>query len=352
MAYTTINKPVDYFNTITYTGDGVTPKTITGVGFQPEWVWVKRRNDAAGHNLYDVVRGAGSDKNLQSNSTGAEGSGSPNLYGYINAFASDGYTTTAGTTDNTSFNKNNDTYVAWNWLAGGSASSNTDGSITSSVSANTTSGFSIVSYTGNGSADATVGHGLGVTPAMIIIKNRGNTTNWDLWINTFGSGEGIILNLTSAKATDSTKFPTLPTSSVFYPGTNNGTNQNTYSMIAYCFAEKKGFSKFGSYTGNGSSDGTFVYTGFKPALVMTKCSSTTGNWKTSWSVDHLNGTGRNLAPNLSAAENTANKIDILSNGFKCRATDTDRNGSGRTYIYMALAQNPLVTSGGTPATAR
>ena len=350
MAYTTINKPADYFNTKLYSGDSNTTQDITGVGFQPDWVWIKARTEVHQHNLFDVIRGV--TKNIVSNGTNAEAT--TDQYGYLASFDSDGFTTQKGSNTNQwNVNQSGEDYVAWNWLAGGTASDNTDGSITSSVSANTTSGFSVVKWTGTGGSQ-TIGHGLGVKPEMIIIKNTDKTCAWVVYNKTIDATDYISLNDTDARADYAGYFAdTEPTSSVFTVGTDtDACGASGQVVIAYCFNSVKGYSKIGSYTGNGSTDGTFVYTGFKPAFVMTKSTSNTGNWKTSWSVDHLNGTGRNLAPNLSAAENTANKIDILSNGFKCRATDTDRNGSGRTYIYMAFAENPLVTSGGTPATAR
>ena len=361
-----IDKPNQYFNTLTYTGDGVSPKTITGVGFQPDWLWVKRRNDAAGHNLYDAVRTAGSDKNLQSNGNGAEGSGSPNLYGYVNAFASDGYTTTAGTTDNTSFNKNNDTYVAWNWLANGSGSANTDGSINSTVSANTTSGFSIVTWTGN-ATESTIGHGLSSAPTIFIVKNRTDAGNdWRVGqvltsSNNMTDGNGYYLDWNDTKASTNPgsavlfgATPTAPTSSVFTVGTNNGINGSGDDMLAYCFHSVKGYSKMGSYIGNGSTDGTFVYTGFKPAMIIIKAQSAVADW---YILDNKrdpeNVVEGALRPNLSNAESTTiNDTDFLSNGFKIRSTSGSTNGSGTTYIYMAFAENPIVGSNNIPATAR
>jgi hypothetical protein len=337
MAYTDIDKSDDYFNTVLYTGDGNSNRSVTGVGFQPDWTWIKRRNTDGYNVLFDAVRGP--TNWLYSNSSESEDSAS---YTDNAAFISDGFKPdNAGAT-----NASGSTYVGWSWLASNSTASNTDGSITSTVSANTTSGFSIVSWT-NSSGSQTIGHGLGTAPQVVITKERNNSGSWNSYFSAVGNAHRMVLQGTNAKISTSVWNSTNPTSTVF-----SFNDSISSTMIAYCFAEKKGFSKFGSYTGNGSSDGPFVYTGFKPAFVMTKCSSTSGNWKTSWAVGHVNGTGRNLSPNLISGDNSANKIDILSNGFKCRASDTDRNGSGRTYIYMAIAENPFVTSTGIPGLAQ
>jgi hypothetical protein len=288
MAYTTIKKPSDYFNTVTYTGDGTSPRSITGVGFQPDFLWIKDRSTSYEHRLMDAVRG--SNKVLHSSATTTESS---EEYYTVSSFDSDGWTGRSGTGTNqviTGGNDNGDNFVAWNWLANGAGVSNTDGSITSTVSANTTSGFSIVSYTGNGSSTGSnvVGHGLGTTPSMIIIKARAGTNannNWFCWHKGLSANNNISLSLTNAQFTTSFAssgiINTSPTSTTF--GFDSGTslvniNESGTTYIAYCFNEVKGFSKFGSYTGNGSTDGTFVYTGFKPAFVMIKNSSSTGAW--------------------------------------------------------------------------
>ena len=364
MAYTTINKPADYFNTVLWSGDGTSPRTITGVGFQPEWVWLKHRSGTGtrDHYLSDVVRGA--TKSLNSNTTDPDVTEESN--GYTSAFASDGFTLTSGSNSIGDVNDSARTYVAWNWLADNtSGSSNTDGSITSSVSASTTSGFSIVSYTGTGSSD-TVGHGLGVTPDMIILKNRSSGSGaWNVWHKDLTSGKNLGLHATVAESdtsvfTQGIILDTTITSSVFgftLAGSNYNVNSTSDNFIAYCFAEKKGFSKFGSYTGNGNADGTFVYTGFKPAFLMVKKSSASGS---DWNLHHNKSPGFNvndnyLAPNSSAAEVTNNSFqifDFCSNGFKCRGTGTGTNASGETHIYMAFASSPLVGSNNIPTTAR
>jgi hypothetical protein len=345
MAYTTINKPSDYFNTKLYTGNGST-QSITGVNFQPDLVWIKNRGSAYSHQLYDVLRGA--TKRIFSDLTTAEETDANAL----TSFDSDGFS--LGT--NVGVNENGVNQVAWSWLANGAGSSNTDGSITSTVSANTTSGFSIVQFTGTG-ANATVGHGLGVTPAMIIVKvTSASGNNWIVWNKNFSNPTDDILrlNTTAAIATISNIWGTSsPNTTTFSLGAGYDNNISGATHIAYCFAEKKGFSKFGSYTGNGNADGTFVYTGFKPAFVMIKETGDLGNWYIYDNKrDTYNVMDSYLLPNVSNAEGTLTAIDALSNGFKCRGTDNDINGSGGSYIYMAFAEFPTVSSTGTPVTAR
>jgi hypothetical protein len=343
MPYTTINKPSLYFNPILYTGTGAT-LSITGVGFKPDWVWIKGRSGATNHGLYDAVRGV--QKDLVSNSSAAETTQTTGL----TAFGSDGFTVGALAKLNTSAA----TYVSWNWLASNTTASNTSGTISSTVSANTTAGFSIVSYTGTG-VNATVGHGLGVAPKMVIVKSRSIAQNWATYhVGLTSAAYRVTLDSTSAEASQPTIFnSTAPTSSVFSIGTNAETNSSGATYIAYCFAEIKGFSKFGKYTGNGSTDGTFTYTGFKPAFVLIKPSSIVGDW---YLFDNkrigYNDFNAQLYPNLSNAEAQDNKIDLFSNGFKIRSTGTSVNGSGTSYIYMAFAENPFVSSTLIPTTAR
>jgi hypothetical protein len=241
-------------------------------------------------------------------------------------------------------NKNAETYVAWQWKANGAGSSNTAGSITSTVSANTTSGFSIVTYTGTG-ANATVGHGLGVAPSMIFIKCRNAGANWLVYHISLGNTKGVVLNATQAESTDSTYWNnTSPTSTVFSLGSGGAANGNTNTHVAYCFAPVAGYSAFGSYTGNGSADGPFIYTGFKPNFVMVKQTNTSGNsW---WMFDGVrsptNAVYNRLVANLSDAEySNSSTFDFLSNGFKLRFSDTAWNGSGSTYIYAAFAESPF-----------
>jgi hypothetical protein len=341
MAYTTIKKPSDYFNTKLYTGTG-SSNAITGVGFQPDWIWFKCRSEAQSHFLFDAVRG--SNKTIQSHTANAEATSTA----LLTSFDSDGFT--VNTDDGV--NGSSKTYAAWNWLADNtSGSSNTDGSITSTVSANTTSGFSIVSYTGTGS-NATIGHGLGVAPAMIIIKARTFVEDWIVYHQSTGNTVKLDLNTYNATNANVTYWNnTSPTSSVFSVGTNDRLNRSGDNYIAYCFAEKKGYSKFGSYTGNGNADGTFVYTGFKPAFFMVKQTNEIRNWNLSDNKrTNFGVSDGNLHPNLSNAENTYEILDFVSNGVKIRNSGNDYNASGGTFIYMAFAEEPLV--GDNPATAR
>jgi len=343
MAYTTVDNPGLFFNTKLWTGNDGSGHAITGVGFQPDFVWIKNRNTTDDHNLFDSVRG--NTKTILSNSNAAEATNTSRL----ESFDSDGITVGA---DNDT-NRNGDSIVGWNWKAnGGTTSSNSNGSITSTVQANTTAGFSIVSYTGTGS-NATIGHGLSSAPSMIIFKTRG-TGNWLVYHQGIGNTHGVFLNTTSAKDDDATYFQdTDPTSSVFSIGTSTLVN-DTNAYIAYCFAEKKGYSKFESYTGNGNADGTFVYTGFRPAFVMIKGTASSRAWNIFDNKrDTFNPTDKLLLPNLSDAELSGYKIDFLANGFKPRDTNTYWNGNGETYIYMAFAENPFVTAGTkAPGTAR
>ena len=464
----TINNGKLYFNTTLYTGNGST-QSITGVGFQPDFVWGKERSSTSSHFLVDVVRG--NTKGLQSDLTNVEFTSS----NYITSFDSDGF----GIGNSGQINENSQTYASWNWLAAGTAPSNTyavkvvsdsgnkyrfddfgtsavtleiseggtftfdqsdssnnghplrfatqadaanssqyttgvttngtpgqagaytritvaasaptlfyyctnhtgmggqantpttnsfssfDGSIQSNISPNTTSGFSIVSWTGSG-ADATVGHGLNSAPTIYIVKNRTDASDWRVGqvltsSNNMTDGNGYYMELNDTKASTNPgsavtwgSTPTAPTSSVFTVGSNNSHNGSSDAMIAYCFHSVNGYSKMGSYTGNGNADGTFVYTGFKPAWVMVKQTNASGE---DWFIcdtkrEGYNAENNRLMPNLSSAESTDSPIDILSNGFKARLSGANVNASGGTYIFMAFAENPFTSSAGTPVTAR
>jgi hypothetical protein len=458
MAYSSVTKPEDYFNTKLYSGTG-SSQAITGVGFQPDWVWIKSRSDALSHALFDSIRGT--TKVLNSNANTAEYTNTDTL----TAFGTDGFTVGS----NTGVNASGETRVSWNWIAGGTApaityvvkvvsdsgnkyrfddfgtsavtlelqeggtytfdqsdssnsghplrfytasdktggeyttgvtttgtpgssgaqtvitvaasaptlyyqcsnhagmggqantnslfgSSNFSGSTQSTVSANTTAGFSIVSYTGTG-ANATVGHGLGSVPQWIITKDRDNSNQWYVYHVGIGNTHGLRLSTTDAKDDDATLWnDTTPTSSVFSVGSNTGTNRSANPIIAYCFADKTGYSKFSSYTGNGNADGAFIYTGFKPALTIIKNSGSTGPW---YLFDNkrpgFNVINVEITANSSDSEATDVSLDFLSNGFKLRKTGTGVNGDGNSYIYMAFAENPFVANdSGTvvPSTAK
>ena len=350
MAYTTINDPAQYFNTVLYAGNdtaiGSGGQTITGVGFQPDWVWVKRRNvDTAHHAIYDSLRGA--TKQLSSSQTNAESTQSEGL----TAFGSDGFTVGNLGRVNEAGGRN---YASWNWKAnGGTTSSNTDGSITSTVQANTTAGFSIVTYTGTGS-NATVGHGLGVAPKMVIVKCTSRSDGWFTYNENIGAGNYIRLDDTIASSSASTLWnSTDSTSSVFSIGTNGGSNGSSRTYISYCFAEKKGYSKFSSYTGNGNTDGPFSYTGFKPAWLMIKRTDSANSWIImDTKRNTFNPMGEELKAEVSDTGNDATRWDQLSNGFKLRNAGGAVNASGGTYIYMAFAESPFVNSSGVPTNAR
>ena len=362
-----INKSSDYFSTNLWVADDSSPRSFTGFGHQPDFVWVKHRGSASiNHTLADSVRGG--DKMLASNTTAVEDTKS---HGEITSFDSDGITVADGTNatyprlyfnDLDPFGSGGGNYVGWSWKAGGTASSNTDGSITSTVSANTTSGFSIVSYTGDGSGISSVGHGLNATPKLIIGKNRDSSdATFGRWlvggsaISSFNfANDYMVLNSTGAKATDAsgTVWNSAPTSTVV--NFANFFNTNTNKYIMYCFAEKKGFSKFGSYTGNGSAtDGTFVYTGFKPAFIIIKGATNPSSWliQDNKRQTYNDGSIPWIKANTSDAEFNLDNLDMLSNGFKCRTSNNDFNGAN-TYIYMAFAENPLVGTNNIPTTAR
>lgn len=346
---TSSTQATDYFNTVIWTGNGTNPRSITGIGFQPDMVWSKSRSQPYSHGLYDVVRGAGGNKRLYPNETypengiaGAEGT----AYGSLISFDSDGFSVNAGTLNNIWFNSNNETYVAWNWKANGAGVANTAGTIPSTVSANTTNGVSILTYTGNGTTGATVGHGLGAVPGFIITKKRGATTgNWQCWHNTFSGIQYITLNAANPITTLSSVYNATPTSTVIQYGNDSDVNTNGSTYVAYCFAPINGFSAMGSYTGNGSTDGPFVYTNFRPEFVMIKCSSA---GSTFWIIQDgarspSNAAPQRLFPNAADAEvaTSVGDIDILSNGFKIRNTSGSWNTNAATYIYIAFAEFPF-----------
>jgi len=349
----TIDDGSQYFNTLTWTGNGSNPRSFTGLGFQPDWTWQKIRSTAGSHMLYDSTRGVGerlhSDQNVAEATETAEGT--------ITSFDSDGFTLDAGTSSDFYTNDSGATYVAWNWLAnGGTTSSNTDGSITSTVQANPTAGFSIVTWTATNTT-ATIGHGLGKAPSMIIVKDRSQTGGWVVGHDGIGWTDRLLLNDNNTTAASSNSWQdTAPTSSVFYVGTN--TNYQTGGHVAYCFANIEGYSKFGSYTANANTNGPFIYTGFKPAFIIAKNTTIAQQWVMIDNTrDTFNEVAKGLNPNNTNAEadsSANNGCDFLSNGFKIRAISTgDLNyGSGHNYIYMAFAENPFVSSAAVPVVAR
>ena len=327
----------DHFNTVLYTGNATDDRAVTGVGFQPDWIWIKNRTSSFTHVLVDSSRGLSAGYIASSTSNAESGDAS-----LVKTITSDGFT--LGTSG--AVNGNSASLVSWNWKAnGGTTSSNTDGSITSTVQANTTAGFSIVLHTGTGSA-STIGHGLGVAPDWIITKGRTNTNHWTVLHSELGATKFIDLNQVNASDTSTSVWnDTNPTSTVFSVGTNSRINGSGVTYVSYCFAEVEGYSKFGSVIGNGSTDGAFVYTGFRPAWIMVKCTTTTNDWFIYDIVRDTSNVVENiLAPNLSNAESGVNtsvrNLDILSNGFKARGSD-GFNLSGQTHIYMAFAEQPF-----------
>ena len=355
MAYTTIDDPSVYFNTNLYTGNGSSSHAITGVGFQPDWVWIKRRNDADSNFVYDSVRFNGSNAYwLQTNNTNAEGSDRP-----LTAFGSDGFTIGS---NNSGLNANSSTYVSWNWKADSAVSGNTlqggSSSKTYAGRVNTTAGISIIKYVGNGVGGHEIPHNLSETPVFYIIKRLSDTEHWQVYhASNTSAPQTDYLQLSTNEATvdANTRWnDTAPGTNSIVVGSHVSVNTEDDNYIAYIFSQKKGYSKFGSYTGNGNADGSFIYTGFKPALVIVKKSdSEAQNW---FLMDNkrngFNGQNYNLEADTNEAEQTNSDIDILSNGFKCRSNGNGHNTSGHGYIFMAFAEQPFVTSTGVPATAR
>ena len=344
MAYSSISKPELYFNTKLFTGTAGSGQAITGVGFQPDMIWIKHRTDVSDHVLTDAVRGV--TKYLRPNAQDAETTNAQ----AITAFGADGFTHgTLADIDSTG------NVCSWNWKAG-TTSGLSGGTITpSSYSINTTSGFGIYKYTGTGSA-GTIAHGLGSTPKMFLVKCTSNNDTWGGYHADVGATKYMELDSTAAQQTSTVPWnDTEPTSSVFTVGNWSATNGNGRTYVAYCFVEKKGYSKFGKYTGNGNVDGTFVYTGFAPAFVMTKRSDSTSDWLI---CDNkrpgYNVINKKLFPNGTSAEDSYDSFDFVSNGFKIRSSGSGHNANNGTFIYMAFAEEPLVANVGSsiPGTAK
>ena len=357
MAYTAIDDPSAHHQTITYSGNGAS-RSITNTGnsdLKPDWVWIKERNNAVSHRIFDSSRGA--TKRTFSNNTDAESTQSTSL----TAFNTDGFSLG----DGGSVNGGSDTYVAWQWAANGGTTTSFSESGSNpggTYQANTTSGFSIITYTGTGSA-GTIPHGLGKRPKWISIKSRTETEGWHVISSliTGNANGGMILNATDAEytlGTNNTDTSQIDTTNI-HVKTSGNVNTDAQNYVAYCFAEIKGYSKFGSYTGNGSQNGTFVYTGFKPAWIMVKRTDAAGkNWYMSDSTrSPINVNKSFFVANSNAAEDTSGDatdsyFDILSNGFKLRQDFSHLNASGAEHIYMAFAEHPFVSSKGVPTTAR
>ena len=353
MAYTTIDDPSEYFHTRLYSGNNsgsglaVTNNANSG-NFQPDWVWIKRRDSSGSHGLHDSNRG--STKRLKSDATDAEDTNS----NILASFDSNGFTIG----DNSGNYNASGTYVAWQWKANGGTTSSNDasatsvGTIDSVIQANTTAGFSIVTYTGTGS-NGTIAHGLGATPQMYWVKRRSAAEHWQVYSEEIGNNKYFQIT-TDGEITGSNRWNnTSPTSSVFSVGDHASVNGSSDTYVAYCFTDIKGYSKFGSYTGNGNADGAFVYTGFKPAWLLVKRTDSANHWLMfDIKRDIINVGEKWLRADTADAESTGIYWDGLSNGFKARTNDPIINASGGTYIYMAFAEHPFVSSKGVPVTAR
>tara|TARA_R100000458_G_C8234733_1_gene215407 strand:- start:16 stop:1137 length:1122 start_codon:yes stop_codon:yes gene_type:complete len=373
MAYTTIDNPADHFNTLLWTGDIVDSdgtghdQAVTGVGFQPDWVWHKCRSHANQHIWADSIRGQGGSPTqmlgLASQDNGAETT--VNTNGWIESLDSDGYTVTSGNDSSSKSNNagaNGRTYVGWCWKCStafsNDASATSVGSIDSSGKINADAGIAIITWTGTGSA-GTIAHGLAAVPKFIMVKNRtDSSTDWYCYHQANGNTHSILLNSTGAKvgAYSDNWNNTSPTSTVFSVGSSNSTGgSSSDNMIAYIFADVKGYSKVGSYTGNGNADGTFIHTGFRPAWIIIKRSSSSGsNWHMhDTKRDPFNIVSADLYADVGVAEDdSTDRLDILSNGIKIKTSNGAYNTSGATYIYMAFAESPFVNSNGIPNNAR
>ncbi len=351
MAYSAISKSSSNFNTINYTGTG-SSLALTGVGFQPDMIWQKVKSTTSSHRLTDAIRGTG--YIVYPNDTAEQSAENA-----VTAFGTDGFT--VGTGNGDAYNANGATYVAWNWKANGSGSANSDGSTSSTVSANTVAGFSIVQHTGSGGA-TTIGHGLGVAPTIVLTKRTNSSNPWIFQQNIIGgsftSSNYLILNTTAVAASSSNLVNSVTSSTLSLAGSDDWVNGSGDTYIHYVFAEKEGYSKFGSYVGNGAISGPFIYTGFKPAFVLIKkATGSTDGWfindNTRSSSGGPNPNSYYMRPNTNEAQGTSSSLsmDTLSNGFKIKNTDTAYNNDNSTYFYMAFGQ-PIVSTNGDIATAR
>ena len=341
MAYTTINKSTAHFNTKLYTGNGSAGNAQTGVGFQPDLTWIKGRSVAYDQNLFDALRGT--EKRIKANTNSAQDT----VSGSVTAFGTDGFTVGA----DAGVNANSQTFASWNWKANGAGSANTAGTINSTVSANTTAGFSIVKYTGNGTSGATVGHGLGVAPKIVLIKKTSSSDNWSMLNTNISLNYYMKLNGDDAQVSDPLFNNTAPDTTKFTLDSDGQVNGNGNEFIAYCFAEVAGYSKYGSYSGNSNNNGQFIYTGMKVKFLLVKRTDT-ADW---WGIfddkrEGYNQTNDPLFANTTDTEGGPLNMDLLSNGFKWYTSNNGVNGSG-SYVYMAIGQS-LVGSNNMPCTAR
>lgn len=378
MAYTTVDDGSAHFQGLAYRGNSTSTTTsdrnLTNEGnsdLQPDLVWIANRDTSvnSGMRWWDSNRGVGGDLGITSSNTYAAGTPNDPEYGYVNTLNTDGFGVRAGANDSNGRwtvdrgEGGGDKYIAWQWKAnGGTTSSNTDGTITSTVQANTTAGFSIVTFTGDGNNDATIGHGLGVTPAMIITKNVTDSVSWRVYHKDLTSTYSLFINSNNGQTSPTghsngyIKTVGSSTYSVYQGNTDtNGVNGSGDAMVSYCFAEKQGYSKCGKYKGSGINPGAFAFTGFKPAFLMVKRIDSGGNWLVydgQRSVYNLNDPYVYANSTSAEATSATQGYDFLSNGFKVYNTYADGNVDGGTYVYIAFAENPFVTSTGIPQTAR
>ena len=344
MAYSTIDDPSLHFNTILYSGNE-TGRTLTGVGFQPDFTWIKQRNRSDPHILVDSVRGATKELSVEriaAEHTNAQG---------LQSFNSDGFVLG----NQVDVNRNSTTFVAWNWKAGGSASNNTDGTVTVSLSVNTTAGFSVGTYTGT-SANNTFGHGLGAIPDWLMIKNRSSgSRKWALWHkNLTGTNKYLAIDRDDGEQTDTATWQnTAHTNTVFASGGSGEVNQGSENFVCYAWTSIKGFSKFGSYKGQANADGPMIYTGFKPAWIMTKQIDGSSSWIVHDNKrDPINPIDEFFTVEEPDAAGDLDSFDLLSNGFKVRTSNGDRNSDTNTFVYWAFAESPIVNSNGVPNNAK
>ena len=353
MAYSTIDDPEKYFQTKIYAGDGQSSKAVTLDGdtdLSPDFVWIKNRSGTDVNALYDSVRGV--NKNLRSDATAAEGSQSDGLL----SFDSDGFTVGAAGSVNT--NANN--FVSWNWLAetafSNDASATSVGTIDTSGAIQANAGFSIITWTGNATSSQSVAHGLGAVPKVIFTKNTDNASQpWKCYFEFVGNGDYLILNATDTPATSGVWSSTTPTSSIISISNDTGINGSGNTILAYCFTDIKGYHKTGRYHGNGNADGTFVFTGFRPALIMVRDPGNAENWLVYDNKRpgyNLNNNHMMWNSNTAETASSANTMDILSNGFKVRSSNNGLNRNGAHFMYMAWAESPFVNSNNVPTNAR
>jgi hypothetical protein len=353
-----ITKPSNHFDVRARAGNGVSPSAVvTDLNFTPNLIWTKQRDAINYHVITDDISRSNIAAYLSSNATDSENTASSG--GWYQSFNTNGYTTRAGSSDSANVNKSGLTYVDWVWKGGGTAVTNTSGTITSQVSVNSTAGFSIVSYAGTVFYPQTIGHGLGVVPQFIIVKNRQRATNWAVYHVSVGNTKALYLNATDAAYADAGFWNNTSPSSTVFTGDNGvgyTTNGAAENYVAYCWTPIAGYSAFGSYTGNGSADGPFIYTGFRPRFILTKSSSLAGgNWLiqdtargTYNAVGNSGSPNSPLVANSSGTEtnwNGAFSMDILSNGFKMRTTAASLNQSAETYVYAAFAEAPFKYAG-------